>query len=1252
MQAYNNKIWHIIAVVLLGALILGAGPVATASAATFTVDSTADDGDNNAGDGTCDDGAGNCTLRAAIEEANALMGADTINFDLPAMSTITLANGEFDCIDEASLTITGPGATQLTIDANGTDSDHPIFNFDSSSTGDSGSPSDTCSGTLVEGTDDPNEHSISGLTITGTTSRAAIAAHVMDNLDLANLVVTGNTITENLECCGDTTQQRAAAINLKGSGSLMNVMVTDNEAIPSDTNDQIEGVGIYISGPTGEVSLTNVTISGNLLNLDSTGNVHSNDTGGGGIGIAGLRKTVTLTNVTIEDNMISMNADSPSSCEDDEFGGAGIYISGNEYNVVIQNSRIEGNSFVSNVDKDDHFYGGDAHGAAGLEVQGGSGIVVVQNTAITGNSTDHNGGGVLLGGGQTTFLNSSITDNSAEGVRKSESGNCDLWTEDGGGGGLAIVGEAQAIVVGSTIRNNVSGTDGGGVLLRGAAEVGGAELQLISSSIAGNSAGQHGGGLNAWAGTAYLSGASISGNSAIANGGGVAQGGARMEEEIEEQELGEHDEASYIRMQGASIAGNTANGLGPDCWGLVLSVGGGGVANTNDCKIENIDFIGTLLAAAAAGDGGGCTISGKGGSNGSIFVLILAVLGAFFIERRRRAGAMARSAAARILMVAVLALGVAALPSAASAATFTVDSTADDSDDVAGDGACDDGAGNCTLRAAVEEANELVGPDTIMFDLPSSSTITLGDALPCILESLSVVGPGETNLTIDADGNESWPVFWFNTSADPDGHGGTEQTACGDAVGAGAGNHEISGLTVTGTDEFPAIFAAAEDTLDVSNVTLMGNLVSDDTGGEHFASLVINGSGELFNVTVDMNEADEGPTSSQDAEGAGIYIGGPTGRVTLTNVMVTNNTHTIDVTSTNCPDDSGGGGISISGVRKSVLMTNVTIQGNTLALTRASATNCSDELEGGGLFIGGAQNDIIVRNSTISGNAVTADMNWDDNADEHGGGGVSINGENWVLIENTMITDNTSDKNGGGIFVSGSNNTFRNVTITGNTAAGTPDASGSNEDGGGGGVAAKGDASNSFVGGRIDDNVSATNGGGVEIRGAGGVNGNYVLLQGTSVSDNEATDGDGGGIHLWSGVLQSISASITGNTAGDDGGGIAQNGPRDTGELGAAEHDRSGVAQLAGTTLSGNSATDEGDECWGEVDVVGGSLPGIDDMVCQVNSIDSLSGLIAAVASDSGCTIAPNSAGGNSAFLLVLAIGAAMAFERRRRKQS
>ena len=95
---------------LAAGLLLGASAVA--HAATFTVDITAD---AVPGDGICATAAGACSLRAAVQEANALAGPDTI--DLPAGTyVLTLAgpaedagaSGDLDVHD--TLTITGAGA--------------------------------------------------------------------------------------------------------------------------------------------------------------------------------------------------------------------------------------------------------------------------------------------------------------------------------------------------------------------------------------------------------------------------------------------------------------------------------------------------------------------------------------------------------------------------------------------------------------------------------------------------------------------------------------------------------------------------------------------------------------------------------------------------------------------------------------------------------------------------------------------------------------------------------------------------------------------------------------------------------------------------------------------------------------------------------------------------------------------------------------------------------------------------------------
>ena len=101
-------------------------PDAVLALTDILVDSTADAVDANPGDGACDDGAGNCTLRAAIMEANATAGAVAIT--LPAGTyTLTIAaagpngaeTGDLNITDE--LIVEGAGAETTIVDGGGLD---------------------------------------------------------------------------------------------------------------------------------------------------------------------------------------------------------------------------------------------------------------------------------------------------------------------------------------------------------------------------------------------------------------------------------------------------------------------------------------------------------------------------------------------------------------------------------------------------------------------------------------------------------------------------------------------------------------------------------------------------------------------------------------------------------------------------------------------------------------------------------------------------------------------------------------------------------------------------------------------------------------------------------------------------------------------------------------------------------------------------------------------------------------------------
>ena len=96
-----------------------------------------------------------------------------------------------------------------------------------------------------------------------------------------------------------------------------------------------------------------------------------------------------------------------------------------------------------------------------------------------------------------------------------------------------------------------------------------------------------------------------------------------------------------------------------------------------------------------------------------------------------------------------------------SGTVFTVDSTGDGADSSSSDGTCDDGNGNCTLRAAIQEANRVDG-SFIEFDISGGGarTIQPASALPTIsrtvfIDGFSQSGASASNYRIELDGTNA-----------------------------------------------------------------------------------------------------------------------------------------------------------------------------------------------------------------------------------------------------------------------------------------------------------------------------------------------------------------------------------------------------------------------------------------------------------------------------------------------------------------
>lgn len=126
----------------------------------------------------------------------------------------------------------------------------------------------------------------------------------------------------------------------------------------------------------------------------------------------------------------------------------------------------------------------------------------------------------------------------------------------------------------------------------------------------------------------------------------------------------------------------------------------------------------------------------------------------------------------RLLALALALAALLAVPGAASAATFTVIFDDDDAaqvdqpDQDAGDGRCDidndPGTEDCSLRAAIEEANALAGTDTIQF-AANVATITPLAELPRIAGPTIVNGGGD--VTIQTPAAATAPLLGFQAGS-------------------------------------------------------------------------------------------------------------------------------------------------------------------------------------------------------------------------------------------------------------------------------------------------------------------------------------------------------------------------------------------------------------------------------------------------------------------------------------------------------
>ncbi|WP_334142725.1 right-handed parallel beta-helix repeat-containing protein [Rhabdothermincola sp.] len=229
-------------------------PAAPAGAdAIFTVDSNGDQGDGNPGDGQCSvapDGSGPCTLRAAVEEANASGGSTSVT--VPAM-TIDLGDALI-VQDGVTLTISGAGAGLTVLD--GPSRDTLLFV--------NGGANVTVRGLTLTGSSDSGP----AVLIYGTLLLDQVEVVGNENIDSDGTVVVASIMTDEGPFYGELTVRRStiADNSVEGDGGAIYapyegvVIRVENSTI---TGNRAGGPGGAIYAAEGTLELSFVTIAGN-----------------------------------------------------------------------------------------------------------------------------------------------------------------------------------------------------------------------------------------------------------------------------------------------------------------------------------------------------------------------------------------------------------------------------------------------------------------------------------------------------------------------------------------------------------------------------------------------------------------------------------------------------------------------------------------------------------------------------------------------------------------------------------------------------------------------------------------------------------------------------------------------------------------------------------------------------------------------------------------------------------------------------
>src|SRR5918992_1242998 len=484
--------------VLLGLLVPS---LANAQRPAFQVNDTNDRVDADLGDGLCRTSQNTCTLRAAVQQANMLNGADTI--DLPGgVYTIRLGGGQ------AVHPPDPPGGGVMNYSAgvvrlvDSTVRDNAAWSYGGGIY--SGGPEDgLCVNTCPVG-DGRLEIVRTNLIGNRTEGKGGGIFSTMSSTAVVGSAAKKSTFT------GNHADEGAAIYNggeLSSTGSRARV-----EGSHGAFNDNLalaDGGALY-NEHEGDMAVADSSFTGNLAwgeggAFDSGSKTSASITrstftrnragGEGGAVKTHGERPVSITDSTFRENEAGVDLIDELGEFHEGVGGGGAYFGDGTGGIVILRSEFIGNR---------------AQGDGGGLTLEANGTVLLSDAELRDNFTEMSGGGVINGGMRVTFRRLIVDGNKA--------------LEEGGG--IDNQGSDEFVVEDSTIMRNTA-YDGGGVTNRPDAL-----SRFVNVTLWDNRAKNWGGGFDHESDAdTELVNTTMSGNVALVAGGGVfvdADGGLRV----------------------------------------------------------------------------------------------------------------------------------------------------------------------------------------------------------------------------------------------------------------------------------------------------------------------------------------------------------------------------------------------------------------------------------------------------------------------------------------------------------------------------------------------------------------------------------------------------------------------------------------------------------------------------------------------------------------------------------------------------